>query len=114
MRLYQLADYVGVPQANIAFCERSEKPPRSDVLPKMAEALGVAVEDWLIVGDEKSARRKTTKRNARPAGKVREIFDRVSKLPAASRNTSSTGSLLTSLSTSNRTELTIVRHSGLL
>lgn len=26
--------YVGVPQPNIAFWERSEKPPRSDVLSK--------------------------------------------------------------------------------
>ena len=34
------------------FWERSEKPPRSEVLPKMAEALGVSVEDLLIAGDE--------------------------------------------------------------
>ena len=47
----------------------------------MAQALGVSVEDLLIVGDEKSARRKATKSNARPVGKVREVFDRVSKLP---------------------------------
>lgn len=46
----------------------------------MAQALGVSVEDLLIVGDEKSARRKATKSN-RPVGKVREVFDRVSKLP---------------------------------
>ena len=78
---YELADYVGVPQANIAFWERSEKPPRSEVLPKMAEALGVSVEDLLNVGDEKTATRKAAQRNGRPAGKVREVFDRVSKLP---------------------------------
>ena len=66
---------------NIAFWERSEKPPRSDVLPKMAEALGVAVEDLLIVGNEKPLKKKTAKTNGRPAGKVREVFDRVSKLP---------------------------------
>jgi transcriptional regulator with XRE-family HTH domain len=79
---YELAAYVGVPQANIAFWERSEKPPRSEVLPKMAEALGVSVEALLIVGDEKSLKRKATKSsNRRPAGKVREVFDRVSKLP---------------------------------
>ena len=78
---YELADYVGVPQANIAFWERSEKPPRSEVLPKMAEALGVSVEDLLIVGDEKPLKRKAAKSNGRPAGKVREVFDRVSKLP---------------------------------
>lgn len=78
---YELARYVGVPQANIAFWERSEKPPRSEVLPKMAEALGVSVEDLLIVGDEKPLKKKAAKSNGRPAGKVREIFDRVSKLP---------------------------------
>lgn len=72
---------MGVLQANIAFWERSEKPPRSEVLPKMAEALGVTVEDLLIVGDEKPLKRKAAKSNGRPAGKVREVFDRVSKLP---------------------------------
>jgi transcriptional regulator with XRE-family HTH domain len=78
---YELARYVGVPQANIAFWERSEKPPRSEVLPKMAEALGVTVEDLLNVNAGKTAPRKATKSNGRPAGKVREVFDRVSKLP---------------------------------
>ena len=77
---YELARYVGVPQANIAFWERSEKPPRSDVLPKMAQVLGVTVED-LIVGDEKPLKKKAAKTNSRPAGRVREVFDRVSKLP---------------------------------
>lgn len=77
---YELARYVGVPQANIAFWERSEKPPRSDVLPKMAQVLGVTVED-LIVGDEKPLKKKAAKSNGRPAGKVREVFDRVSRLP---------------------------------
>ncbi len=78
---YELARYVGVPQANIAFWERSEKPPRSEVLPKMAEALNVSVEDLLIVGEQKPLKKKAAKSNGRPAGKVREVFDRVSKLP---------------------------------
>lgn len=78
---YELARYVGVPQANIAFWERSEKPPRSDVLPKMAQALGVSVEDLLIVDTGKITARKATKSKERPAGKVREVFERVSKLP---------------------------------
>ncbi|MGI9166765.1 MAG: helix-turn-helix domain-containing protein [Pyrinomonadaceae bacterium] len=77
---YELARYVGISQANIAW-ERSEKPPRSDVLPKMAEALGVSVEDLLNVETGKTASRKAAKSNGRPAGKVREVFDRVSKLP---------------------------------
>lgn len=47
----------------------------------MAQALGVTVEDLLIVGEEKPLRKKAAKGNGRPAGKVREVFDRVSKLP---------------------------------
>lgn len=36
----------------------------------------------MIIADEKPARRKATKSTGRrPAGKVREVFDRVSKLP---------------------------------
>src|SRR5262245_14262399 len=41
----ELASAVGVPQATIAFWEWTDKPPRSDVLPKMAKALSVTVED---------------------------------------------------------------------
>lgn len=81
MSQYELARYVGVPQPNIAFWERSEKPPRSDVLPKMAEALGVSVEHLLIVDAEKTPTRKAAKSNGRPASKVREVFDRVSRVP---------------------------------
>ena len=44
---YELARMIGVPQANIAFWERRQKPPRSEVLPKMADALGVRIEDLL-------------------------------------------------------------------
>ena len=47
----------------------------------MAEALGVTVEDLLSVDTGKTAARKATKRNSKPAGKVREVFERVSKLP---------------------------------
>ena len=47
----------------------------------MAQALGVRVEDLLIVEIGKTASRKAAKSNGRPAGKVREVFDRVSKLP---------------------------------
>jgi len=78
---YELARYTGVPQANIAFWERSANPPRSEALPKMAEALGVSVEDLLIMGDEKPLKKKAAKSNGRPAGKVREVFERVSKAP---------------------------------
>jgi transcriptional regulator with XRE-family HTH domain len=40
-----LAAQVGETQQNIAFWEQSDKPPRSDVLPKLARVLGVSVEE---------------------------------------------------------------------
>jgi transcriptional regulator with XRE-family HTH domain len=75
---YELARMVGVPQANIAFWERSEKPPRSEVLPKMADALGVRIED-LLNGSAVTRMVKTGK--SKPVGKVRQAFEEVSKLP---------------------------------
>ena len=74
---YELARIVGVPQANIAFWERSEKPPRSDVLPKMAKALAVKVEDILnphSVPDNSAS-------NGRMGGKLREAVDEAGRLP---------------------------------
>lgn len=75
---YELARMIGVPQANIAFWERSEKPPRSEVLPKMADALGVRIED-LLNGSGVTRMVKTGK--SKPVGKVRRVFEEVSKLP---------------------------------
>ncbi len=69
----ELARIVGEPQANIAFWERCEKPPRSDALPKLAEALGVRIDD-LIEGVKPTAQRA-------PAGKVQHLFEEVRKLP---------------------------------
>ena len=74
----ELAAILGVPQSNIAFWEQSEKPPRSDVLSKMAQTFGVRLEELLKVEGEKRTAAK--KRNG-PTGRVREVFDRVSKLP---------------------------------
>lgn len=73
----ELAGILGVPQSNIAFWEQSEKPPRSDVLPAMAQAFGVRLEQLLKV---ETSRRTAAKKNG-PTGRVREVFDRVSKLP---------------------------------
>jgi hypothetical protein len=47
----------------------------------MADALGVSVEDLLSIETGKAASGKAAKSNGRPADKVREVFDRVSKLP---------------------------------
>jgi transcriptional regulator with XRE-family HTH domain len=71
----ELAELVGEPQANIAFWERSAKPPRSDVLPKLARILSVRVEDLLDVGTPLPQRRSG------PVGRVAQVFNEVRKLP---------------------------------
>ncbi len=71
---YELAAIVGEPQPNIAYWEQSAKPPRSDVLPQMAQALGVSVE--ALLGGEYA-----TPKKARPVGRVQKVFEDVSKLP---------------------------------
>jgi transcriptional regulator with XRE-family HTH domain len=72
----ELAKFLKVPQANIAFWEWSDKPPRSDLFPAMAKALGVRIED-LIVG---SASRALANRPG-PIGEVQRAFEEVRKLP---------------------------------
>lgn len=74
---YELAEMLGVPQSNVAFWEQSEKPPRSDLLPKMADVLGVGLADLLNV----NGGRVTVQRSSRPPGKVRKVFEDVSRLP---------------------------------
>jgi transcriptional regulator with XRE-family HTH domain len=70
----ELAELVGETQQNVAFWEQSDKPPRSDVLPKFASALGVDVRVLLNI-DSKPHRR------GGPTGKVRMVFEEVSHLP---------------------------------
>lgn len=43
----ELARILSVPQSTVGFWETAAKPPRSDVLPKLAKALGVRVEELL-------------------------------------------------------------------
>ena len=74
----ELARLVGVPHTNIAFWEHSDKPPRSDLLPKIADILGVRVEVLL-----NSSTILTSKPG--PTGRVREVFERVSNLPRSKR-----------------------------
>lgn len=59
---------------------------------KMAQVLGVTVEDLLIVGDTKLRKQKAAKNNSRPVGKSVRSSIASPKCHAASRNTSSTGS----------------------
>lgn len=71
----EVAELIGEPTVNISFWERSEKPPRSDVLPKMADALGVTVEDILKLQPG------LPRRKGGPVGKLRRVFDDASRLP---------------------------------
>ena len=70
----ELAELIGEAQQNVAYWEQSEKPPRSDVLLKMAKILGVSVEQLV------TAKASQGKRGG-PVGKVRKAFEAVSGLP---------------------------------
>lgn len=70
----ELARLIGEPQQNVALWEQSDKPPRSDAIPKLARALEVRVEDLF-------ADRSPLPRRSGPVGKVRKLFDEVAKLP---------------------------------
>ena len=72
----ELAAFLGVPQANIAFWEWSAKPPRSDVLPPMAKAFRVRI-DELLVG----ANVTPLARRSGPVGEAQRLFDQVRALP---------------------------------
>lgn len=72
----ELAEAVGVPQTNIAFWEFSDKPPRSDVLPKLAAILGVTVEALLAPSSPPPASKKRG-----PRGRLLKAFEAASSLP---------------------------------
>jgi transcriptional regulator with XRE-family HTH domain len=72
----ELASLLQVPQANIAFWERSSKPPRSDVLSPMAKALGVTVET--LLSPPKSSKAASA---PAPRGHAQRLFAAVTKLP---------------------------------
>jgi len=75
----ELADAIGETQVNISFWERSEKPPRSDLLPSMAKALGLSVND--ILGINKSKAKPRLSAPAGPIGQAQKAFEEVRKLP---------------------------------
>jgi transcriptional regulator with XRE-family HTH domain len=72
----QLAEKLSTSQPAIAYWERAAVNLRSDVLANIAAALGTSVDSLLGTAPTKS--RVAT---AAPAGKVRQAFDAVSKLP---------------------------------
>lgn len=70
----ELADAVGVSPKTIAYWETTATPPRSDVLPQLARALGVRVE--AILGD-----RQQEIRRPGPVGKLQRVFEQAVALP---------------------------------
>ncbi|MGC4065041.1 MAG: helix-turn-helix domain-containing protein [Polyangiaceae bacterium] len=71
----QLAKAIDVSQQTIAYWETTSVPPRSDVLPSMAKALGVRVEDILSDTPINAVRLPG------PVGEVQRAFEEVRKLP---------------------------------
>jgi transcriptional regulator with XRE-family HTH domain len=69
----ELARQIGEESSNVSFWERTGKLPRSNVLVPMAAALGVTVEE--LLGQDKPSR------VTNPGGKVRQLFEEVSRLP---------------------------------
>jgi transcriptional regulator with XRE-family HTH domain len=70
----ELAQRLEVHHSNIGFWESGSVPPRSEVLPTMADIFGVRVEE--LLGHE--AKRRPV---AAPSGRARLAFEKVSKLP---------------------------------
>jgi transcriptional regulator with XRE-family HTH domain len=70
----ELAKLVDETQQNIAYWELADKPPRSDVLPKMAKILGVRLENLLSPD-------ATPERRGGPVGRGQKLFEDISSLP---------------------------------
>jgi transcriptional regulator with XRE-family HTH domain len=71
----QLAETLGTSQPAIAYWERAAVNLRSDVLANIAAAVGTSVDTLLGITSTQS------RAAAAPAGKVRQAFEAVSKLP---------------------------------
>jgi transcriptional regulator with XRE-family HTH domain len=70
----QLAERIGVHPSNIGFWELSGTPPRGEVLPKLAHALGVSVDELLGVTPPKPKKQAAK-------GRLQLVFESASKLP---------------------------------
>lgn len=70
-----LANMIGTLQANISFWEVNDRMPPAEFLPKLAETLGVSVDELLQISSN------TRRKKGGPAGKARIIFEEVSDLP---------------------------------
>ncbi|MBL9169924.1 MAG: helix-turn-helix transcriptional regulator [Verrucomicrobiales bacterium] len=70
----QLAKQLGVSHSNIAFWELKGTPPRGEVLPALAQALAVSVDELLGVKPLKPKRQAAK-------GRLQQVFEAASKLP---------------------------------
>jgi len=71
----QVADKLGITQAAYAFWERRNVALRADQVEQVAAILGVPTEQLFTAAAKP--------RGSGPAGKLRQIFERASKLPRA-------------------------------
>jgi transcriptional regulator with XRE-family HTH domain len=69
-----LGEQLGVHHSNIAFWELSGTPPRGEVLPKLAHALGVSVDELLGVTPPKPKRQAAK-------GRLQLVFESAARLP---------------------------------
>ena len=72
----ELADVVGESQRNIAYWEQADKPPRSDVIPRLASVLGVSVETLLTADGELAPAHQRGS-----VGRAQKAFQKVAQLP---------------------------------
>jgi transcriptional regulator with XRE-family HTH domain len=70
----QLAGRIGVHPSNVGFWELSGTPPRGEVLPKMAEVLGVSIDALLGIIPPKPKKQAAK-------GRLQLVFESASKLP---------------------------------
>lgn len=73
----EVAEALDVAKANIANWEWSSKPPRAELLPKLADILGVPVAD--ILGSTPSTPKLP--RRSGPIGETQKTFEKVRMLP---------------------------------
>jgi len=73
LSMRELARQIGEDHSNVRYWETSGNPPRSDVLPAMAQALGVTVEE--LLGVPKS------RRGTAPSSRTGRAFEAVARLP---------------------------------
>lgn len=70
----ELAKLIGEDRGNIAFWETHDKPPRSEVLPRMALVLHCTVEDLLSPSGMR-------RRQKGPVSRLQRAFDKLVELP---------------------------------